>query len=195
MSDLLVFRHKIFREKLHWLPVCDSGLDHDEYDAVSDNLAIFLEGRVVGSVRFTPGTERYMLERDFSRLLVPDEILRKGARSAEISRFAVDATELGGRLTAPASRLLYLSLWQWAQWNNIRWMYFVVEPCMYRRLVTLGFPIRPVGVPRPLDGGVLSMAGYFDWEAMRGEVIRSLRSRVALPGACPIQWHECDYSH
>ncbi|MBW7567647.1 hypothetical protein KIF54_14355 [Chromobacterium subtsugae] len=136
-----------------------------------------------------------MLEKDFSRLLVPDEILYKGGASAEISRFAVDTETLGRKLTASASRLLYLSLWQWAEWNEIRWMYFVVEPSMYRRLVALGFPIRPVGVPRPLDGGVLSMAGYFDWGQIRGEVIRSLRSRVALPDACPAQWREYDYSH
>nr|WP_244999301.1 acyl-homoserine-lactone synthase [Chromobacterium subtsugae]AAP32920.1 CviI [Chromobacterium violaceum] len=195
MLDLLAFRHKIFRENLRWLPVCGNGLDRDEYDAISDNLAICLDGQVVGSVRFTPGTERYMLEKDFSRLLVPDEILYKGGASAEISRFAVDTETLGRKLTASASRLLYLSLWQWAEWNEIRWMYFVVEPSMYRRLVALGFPIRPVGVPRPLDGGVLSMAGYFDWGQIRGEVIRSLRSRVALPDACPAQWREYDYSH
>ncbi|KZE84794.1 hypothetical protein AWB61_21510 [Chromobacterium sp. F49] len=52
MLDLLAFRHKIFRENLRWLPVCGNGLDRDEYDAISDNLAICLDGQVVGSVRF-----------------------------------------------------------------------------------------------------------------------------------------------
>ncbi|WP_434630512.1 acyl-homoserine-lactone synthase [Chromobacterium sp. CV08] len=194
-TDLLAFRHRIFRENLGWLPTCPSGLDCDEYDGISDNLAMCRDGRVVGSVRFTPGTERFMLEKDFSRLLIPDEVLRKGESSAEVSRFAVDVAGLGGRLTASASRLLYCSLWQWAEWNGIRWMYFVVEPCMYRRLASMGLPVRPVGVPRALEGGVLSMAGYFDWSEMKPEVIRSLRSRVALPDACPEQWREYDYSH
>nr|WP_282598225.1 acyl-homoserine-lactone synthase [Chromobacterium violaceum] len=194
MNELMSFRHRVFRDRLKWLPVSPDGLDWDEYDAFSANLAITRDGEVVGSVRFTPGSERYMLERDFSTLLVSGEKLWKGRDSAEISRFAIDAGKLSGGERGAASRLLYFALWQWASWNDIRWMYFVVEPCMYRRLASLGLPVRPLGVPRPLGGGVLSMAGYFDWSEMNPEVIRSLRARIASD-AFQEQWHEFDCSH
>ncbi|MEO2216655.1 acyl-homoserine-lactone synthase [Chromobacterium vaccinii] len=194
MNELMSFRHRVFRDRLKWLPASPDGLDWDEYDAFSANLAITRAGDVVGSVRFTPGSERYMLERDFSTLLVAGEKLRKGGDSAEISRFAMDTGKLSGVERSAASRLLYFALWQWASWNDIRWMYFVVEPCMYRRLVSLGLPVRPLGIPRPLGGGVLSMAGCFDWSEMNPEVIRSLRLRIASD-AFQEQSHAFDYSH
>ncbi|WP_199154191.1 acyl-homoserine-lactone synthase [Chromobacterium sp. ASV23] len=193
-KDLMSFRHRVFRESLGWLPVAPNGSDRDEYDVVSNNLAICQSKDVVGSLRFTPGTQDYMLEKDFSRLLSSRETIRKGGNSAEISRFAVDPT-LSPQLRGSAAQLLYLGLWQWAEWNNLRWMYFVVVPSMYRRLVSLGLPVRPLGVPRPLDGGVMSMAGYFDWHAVNMEAIHSLRLNVALPDACPKRWREYDYSH
>ncbi|POZ61065.1 acyl-homoserine-lactone synthase [Chromobacterium alticapitis] len=191
---LMRFRHRIFREALGWVPVSPSGMDRDEYDALSHNLAVSWRGSVVGSMRFTPGERPYMLESDFAQLLCDGDFIRKGRGSAEVSRFAVDAS-LPADLRAAASRLLYLGLWQWAEWNDVRWMYFVVVPGMYRRLQSLGLPVHPMGGLRPLDGGVMSMAGYFDWHAVDMDAIHSLRESVALSDACPERWREYDYSH
>nr|WP_199068502.1 acyl-homoserine-lactone synthase [Chromobacterium sp. ASV5] len=195
LQQQLAFRHKVFREQLGWVPVRDDGLDSDRYDGFSDNLALWHGKQVVGSVRFTLGSEPFMLEHEFSRLLVPGETLVKGRRSAEITRFAIDGQALRGRPAAAAAQLLYLSLWQWAAWNRIRWMYFVVEPRMYRRLAALKFPIQPVGVPRPLDGGVLSMAGCFDWSLVTPEFIQSMQQGVTVSDASQERLREYDYSH
>lgn len=192
--DLLKFRHQVFRVQLGWVPPRPDGLDLDDYDAFSDNLAVIAQQQVVGSARFTPGDQPFMIEREFARLLAPGERIRKGAGCGEITRFAVGKT-ISSRETRAIARLLYLSLWEWSRANEVRWLYFVVEPSFYRHLSRMGFPIQPVGVPRPLDGGVMSVAGCFDWEQADPEFIKSLRREVAAPRECVRSWLEYDRAH
>ncbi|BEV73253.1 hypothetical protein THUN1379_27350 [Paludibacterium sp. THUN1379] len=193
-TELLRFRHRIFREQLRWVPLSVDGLDRDEYDDFSDNLGVFIQQRVVGSVRMTPGHQPFMLEKEFSALLPDGWCLHKGAASAEITRFAVE-TDAQGRRIEPAAMLLYYCLFRWAELHQVRWMYFVVEPAFYRRLDRLGFPIRPIGPARPLDGGVVSQAAYFDWQAAEPAFIRWLRQAVESPAAAPAQSHVSGYWH
>ncbi|MBV8046462.1 MAG: GNAT family N-acetyltransferase [Paludibacterium sp.] len=193
-TALLRFRHRIFREELRWVPVSVDGLDRDEYDGFSENLGVFVNQRVVGSVRMTPGHQRFMIEKEFSALLPAGWSLRKGADCAEVTRFAVEADQRGRRLE-PAAMLLYHCLYRWAELNHVRWMYFVVEPPFYRRLARMGFPIFPIGEAKPLDGGVVSQAAYFDWRHAKPEFIRWLRQAVEYPVAIQAQSHASGYWH
>ena len=195
MKQLWAFRHRIFRELLQWVPLCEDGFDRDAYDDFSDNLMLSRGGQVVGAIRLTTGDHPFMLEVEFSRLLAPGERIGKGCEYSEITRLAVDRSVLGARESIMAARLLYLGAWLWSQVRGVRWMYFVVEPVFYRRLVMMGFPIVPVGIPRPLDGGVMSMTGLLDWGQAKTELIRSLNRGVSSPSACQELWHEYDYSH
>jgi acyl-homoserine lactone synthase len=194
-KQLWAFRHRIFREQLAWVPVCEDGYDRDSYDDFSDNLALYRDGQVVGAIRLTGGQNPFMLEEEFSGLLASGECIGKGREYSEITRLAIDRHALSGRESVMAARMLYLGAWLWSQIHGVRWMYFVVEPVFYRRLVMFGFPIVPVGVPRPLDGGVMSMAGLLDWRQARPELIRSLCPGVTVSDACQELWHEYDYSH
>lgn len=193
-TELMRFRHRIFREQLHWVAESSDGLDRDEYDTFSDNFAVLNRNHVVGSVRMTPGNCPFMIEREFLPLLPSGVRLQKGDGSAEITRFAVGVDERGRRIET-ATRLLYLSLYQWAQSNRVRWMYFVVEPAFFRRIVRLGFPASAIGDARPLDGGVMSQAGCLDWDQADGDFIRWLRSVLSVPAAAPAQSHVSGYSH
>ncbi|QND87045.1 N-acyl-L-homoserine lactone synthetase [Chromobacterium vaccinii] len=151
MKQLWAFRHRIFREQLQWVPLCEDGFDRDAYDDFSDNLMLSRGGQVVGAIRLTTGDHPFMLEVEFSRLLAPGERIGKGCEYSEITRLAVDRSVLGARESIMAARLLYLGAWLWSQVRGVRWMYFVVEPVFYRRLVMMGFPIVPVGIPRPVQ--------------------------------------------
>ncbi|QEL57649.1 acyl-homoserine-lactone synthase [Chromobacterium paludis] len=192
---LWAFRHKIFREQLGWVPVCEDGLDRDDYDDFSDNLALYRAGEVVGAIRLTGGESPFMLEAEFSRLLPRGETIVKGREYSEITRLAIDREALGGRESVMAARMLYLGAWLWSRIRGVRWMYFVVQPVFYRRLVMFGFPIVPVGVPLPLDGGVMSMTGLLDWRQAPPELIHSLCPGVSVSDACQALWREYDYSH
>ncbi|MDF0606184.1 GNAT family N-acetyltransferase [Neisseriaceae bacterium TC5R-5] len=177
--ELMRFRHRVFREELGWLPVDEFGLDYDNYDSYSDNYVVLSEGRVVGCVRFTLGDKPFMLEKEFSSLLFYGESLIKSRHTAEVTRFAVSSS-LDPQQAKKVARLLYLSLWEWSLINEISQLYFVVKPAFYRRLLAMGFPITPVGMPRPLDGGVMSQAGYFDWRQATHLLVNSLRKEISL---------------
>ncbi|OQS42087.1 hypothetical protein B0T45_07635 [Chromobacterium haemolyticum] len=188
-TDLLKFRHHIFRERLHWVAPSADGLDRDEYDDFSDNLAVQDSHGIVGSVRLTHGSHPFMIEREFSRLLASGEKILKGEKAAEITRFAVDK-HISPQQMRVVGRLLYLSLLEWSQLRGIERMYFVVEPVFYRHIVRMGFPVVPVGVPMHLDGGVLSMAGYVDWPQAEPEFILGLRKGIEAPKERVGAWRE-----
>ncbi|UJB32295.1 acyl-homoserine-lactone synthase [Chromobacterium sp. Beijing] len=193
-TDLLKFRHHVFREQLHWVAPSADGLDRDEYDDFSDNLAVQDMHGVLGSVRLTHGTHPFMIEREFSRLLASGEKILKGARTAEITRFAVDK-RISPQQMKEVGRLLYLSLLEWSLPRGIERMYFVVEPVFYRHIVRMGFPVVPVGVPMHLDGGVLSMAGYVDWSQAEPEFILGLRKGIEAPRELARAWREFEAQH
>jgi N-acyl-L-homoserine lactone synthetase len=174
-TALMRFRHRIFREELRWLPESVDGLDRDGYDLFSDNYAVSRGDEVVGSVRMTSGIYPFMIEREFRRLLPEGWGLEKSARSAEITRFAVGANALGHRPEV-IGRLLYLCMHQWAERHQVRLMFFVVEPRFFRLLARQGFPAFAIGPALPLEGGVLSQAGYFDWHRAEPAFIHWLQS-------------------
>ena len=192
-TELMRFRHQIFREALRWVPESVDGLDRDEYDRYSHNYAVTRQGRVVGSVRLTPGGSPFMIEREFKRLLPEGVLIENGVGSAEITRFAVETDKRGRRLEA-ATRLLYFCLYQWSRLNDVHRMYFVVEPRFFSHIRQLGFPAFPIGKARPLDGGVMSQAAFLDWHQAGGVFIRWLRSVPEDPVASPEQWRASGYS-
>lgn len=193
-TALMRFRHQVFREQLRWLPESIDGLDRDEYDAFSDNYAVLCHQQVIGSVRLTPGHCPFMIEREFKRLLPEGGVLEKDARTAEITRFAV-GVDASGRRPEMAARLLYCSLYLWARAHRVDRMYFVVEPAFFRHIMRLGFPAHAIGSARPLDGGVVSQAGYLDWRQATAPFIHWLRSVIASPAANPAQSRAFDCLH
>lgn len=193
-TELMRFRHRIFREQLRWVPESSDGLDRDEYDPFSDNFAVLDKNRVVGSLRLTPGQCRFMIEREFSALLPEGWTLHKGSNSAEITRLAIDVRRQRDRADS-ASHLLYFTLYQWAQLQRVRWMYFVVEPPFFRHIQRLGFPAFAIGPARPLDGGVMSQAAYLDWDLVQPAFIRWLLAGVSGPAAGLEQSRAYGYSH
>lgn len=177
-TELLRFRHKIFREQLRWLPESINGLDADEYDAFSEHFAVFRHRQIIGSIRFTPGHCPFMIEREFAALLPAHSVIHKGQDSAEITRFAVGQDE-HGRSWESAVHLLYYCIYHWAQIHQIRWMYFVVEPLFFRRLLHLGGPVFRLGKALPLEGGVISQAGVVDLQAIKPSFIKKLYASLA----------------
>jgi len=193
-NELMRFRHRIFREELRWLPESQDGSDRDDYDPISDNYAVSVHNQVVGSVRLTLGRHDFMLEHEFLALLPQGWTLHKGEDSAEITRFAV-GQGADGRRSEVAAQLLYFNLYQWSQAQQVRWMYFVVEPSFFRHILRMGFPAFAIGPARALDGGVISQAGYLDWSQATPAFIHWLRSGSVTPVVVQERLHGSDYLH
>jgi N-acyl-L-homoserine lactone synthetase len=178
-------RHEIFREELQWLPLHPQGLDYDRYDEFSDNYAVRSgDGRLVGCVRLTLGNQPYMIEHEFARLLPAGRTLFKSSRTAEVTRLGV-ARDANGRRDPDVSRLIYFATHTWAMRHQVSWMYFVTVPTYTVRLSRVGFPTRLLAEPREMDGGVMSEAGYFDWDAVDPDFMRRLQHGMRIGRTAP----------
>lgn len=173
-------RHEIFREELQWLPLHPEGLDYDRYDEFSDSYAVRTDdGRLVGCVRLTLGNQPYMIEHEFAKLLPAGRALFKSSRTAEITRLGI-ARDAKGRRDPNVSRLVYLAVHTWAIQHQVSWMYFVAVPTFAVLLSRVGFPTQLLAEPREMDGGVISVAGYFDWDAVDPDFMSRLRHGVRM---------------
>ena len=62
-------RHRVFAEKLRWVPETHDQLESDIYDAWSTSIGLFSNQQLLGMVRMTPAPFPFMLESEFSGCL------------------------------------------------------------------------------------------------------------------------------
>ena len=163
-------RHRVFCEELGWVPRSRSLLETDEYDKYTTSLGVFDQQHVlVACTRVaSPGTP-FMIEKEFSSLIDPSHKIRKQNDIAEVSRSCVapEARSLSVYGTFGACRvsmLVYKVVYQWCSVNNIRYVYTVVEPRLYRALRAQGFQMQLVGAPVTMPDGCVAMAAIIDWQ-------------------------------
>jgi acyl homoserine lactone synthase len=138
-------RHRIFCEELGWVPRSESMLEIDEYDKYTISIGVFDQKHVlIACTRLAlPGTP-FMIEKDFSSLISPLHEIRKHDDTTEVSRTCVapEARRLSVRGTFGVFRvsmLGYKGVYQLCSLNNLRYVYTVVEPRLYRTLRAQGF--------------------------------------------------------
>lgn len=157
-------RHRVFAERLKWVPVRHDGLDRDIYDTHSHSIGVFTEpSQIVGVVRLTPAPGPFMLEREFSACLAGTHLIRKAPDTAEISRLAVDPTEAYRGLSARVVETIFEGMYQWCQLHDVRYTYMVSGSRLVRVVQRLGWPFVLVGQPITLPpAGVCSVAALLD---------------------------------
>lgn len=159
-------RHDIYCQSLHWLPVQPNGLERDHYERGSKSLGIFREPQeLLGAVRMIPSPCPFMLEGPFAELIGPHHNIRKDPDTAEVTRLAVRS---GGPMSSVSlSALLYKAIYQWSCFEQVRYLYMVVETRYLRALLRQGFPCVPIGPPRLMGPHTLCQAALLDWDQFR----------------------------
>lgn len=146
-------RKKVFIDRFGWrLPAKGSWLEIDQFD---NDFAIYLlarspEGRHRGSVRLLPSSRPHMLNTLFSHLCpggVPD-----GDDCWEISRLVTSPPDAPGTAVLRIHRLLALALVEFARDNGIRRYTLVAEAHRVPALLSLGWPVIPLGLPTVVEG-------------------------------------------
>ncbi|HEY0412222.1 MAG TPA: acyl-homoserine-lactone synthase [Allosphingosinicella sp.] len=149
-------RKQVFVDRCGWrLPAKGSWLEVDQFD---DDFAVYLlarspEGRHQGSVRLLPSSRPHMLESLFSHLC-PDGV-PGGDDCWEISRLVTRADDAAGTAVLRVHRLLALALVEFAAANRIRRYTLVAEACRVPALLSVGWPVVPLGLPTETDGELL----------------------------------------
>lgn len=162
-------RHKVFAEKLKWVPESKPRLESDVYDAWSTSIGLFSgQKQLLGMVRMTPAPFPFMLESEFSGCLVGSHHVRKELDTAEITRLAVDPGITDRGLSAKIMRTIFKGMYHWTLANDIRYTYMVVENRLLRVVQRIGWPCRAIGAPvviPPAD--VLSVGALLDLDEFR----------------------------
>ncbi|MFL6846553.1 MAG: acyl-homoserine-lactone synthase [Allosphingosinicella sp.] len=146
-------RKQVFVDRFGWqLPAKGSWLEVDQFD---DDFAVYLlarspEGRHQGSVRLLPSSRPHMLSALFSHLCpggVP-----VGDDCWEISRLVTAPPDAPGTMVLKLHRLLALALVEFAQDNGIRRYTLVAEAHRVPALLSVGWPVIPLGLPTIVNG-------------------------------------------
>ena len=166
-------RHRVFAEKLQWVPERKDQLESDVYDAWSTSIGLFSsQQQLLGMVRMTPAPLPFMLESEFSGCLVGSHRVRKDLDTAEITRLAVDPTITDRGHSAKVMRTIIKGSYQWCLANDVRYTYVVVENRLIRALRLMGWPCRPIGEPVALPpADVLSIAALIDLDEFRSNAM------------------------
>lgn len=147
-------RHKVFVERLGWSDLRrPDGLERDEYDDLSSTTHLFLmEGAAVaGGLRLTPLDGPNLLFDHFSHM-VERPLPWARSEGADWTRFYVAdrrAQRLGPDSPAGA---LYCSAMQYALARDWRYLTFVSKPAMIEILLSIGWQVTPLGMPRIVEG-------------------------------------------
>ena len=161
-------RHRVFAEKLKWVPEMNDRLESDVYDAWSTSIGLFSHQRLLGMVRMTPAPFPFMLESEFSGCLVGSRHVRKELDTAEITRLAVDPSIADWGLSARLMRTIFKGMYHWTLANNIRYTYLVVESRLLRVVRRIGWPCHAIGAPVALPpADVLSVGALLDLDEFR----------------------------
>ena len=162
-------RHRVFAEKLQWVPERNDQLESDVYDAWSTSIGLFSkQQQILGMVRMTPAPFPFMLESEFSGCLVGSHLVRKELDTAEITRLAVDPSITDRGLSAKLMRTIFKGMYQWTLANNIRYTYLVVESRLLRVVQWIGWPCHAIGAPVALPpANVLSVGALLDLDEFR----------------------------
>jgi N-acyl-L-homoserine lactone synthetase len=147
-------RKRVFVDRLGWeLPARGSWLEVDEFD---NDHAVYLlarsasSGRHEGSVRLLPSTQPNIFASIFSSLSATG--VPTGSDCWEISRLVTAPADANGTTILKVHRYLALALVEFAALNGIRYFSLVTEPHRVPALLSVGWEVRPLGLPSIVMG-------------------------------------------
>lgn len=174
-------RKRVFVDILGWdLPVPGCWLEMDEFD---NEFAVYLlarsaaTGRHLGSVRLLQTTNRHMLGTLFAELCAGE--VPTGEDCWEISRLLTPPSSVAGMSVVKVHRLLAMGLTEFAVLNRISRYSMVIESERLPALLSIGWQVQPLGLPRLWMGQMLQAVQI----NVSDETLRVLRARLHVAGS------------
>ena len=173
LTQAYQLRHRVFAERLKWVPERADRLEADLYDAWSSSIGVFADDtKLLGLVRMTHAPVPFMLESEFSACLVGSHRVRKETDTAEITRLAVDPAIVDRGLSAKLMKTIFKGMYLWCLLHEVRYTYMVVEHRLLRVVQRMGWPCHAIGAPVALPPAeVLSIGGLLDLEEFRHQAL------------------------
>lgn len=172
-------RKRVFVDTLGWkLASACSWLEIDDFD---DHRAVYLLARSMGSgdhegsVRLLPTDGPHMLSSLFRHLCAGP--LPVGEGVWEISRLVSRPADVAGASVLKVHRLLALALVEFALLNSIRCYTLVTEAHRVPALLSVGWPVSPLGLPTETLGQKLQALQI----SILPATLTRMRERLRIP--------------
>ena len=164
LTQAYQLRHRVFAERLKWVPQTEDRQEMDMYDLWGITVGLSdCEGVLLGMARLLPSSGKFMLEHEFGTLLPRDYTIRKEQDTAEITRLTVNPDIRDPKISSRIMLGVLKGIYQWAVENEIRYYYLEVEHRFLRVLRMLGFPCEPIGpVVKLPPAGAEAVAALYD---------------------------------
>lgn len=164
MVQAYQLRHRVFAERLKWVPESEDRQEMDMYDLWGVTIGVFgLDGVLLGMARLLPSSGEFMLGNEFGALLPREYVVRKEQDTAEITRLTVNPDIEDPKFSTRVMLGVLKGIYQWAVENEIRYYYLEVEHRFLRALRMLGFPCEPIGpVVKLPPAGAEAVAALYD---------------------------------
>lgn len=174
-------RKRVFVDKLGWdLPSRNSWLEVDEFD---NDYAVYLlaraprTGRHEGSVRLLPSTRPHVLANLFPELCAEGVPVKDDCW--EISRLVTPPAATSGTAVVRVHRTIALALVEFAELNGIKSYSLVTEPHRVPALLSVGWEVRPLGLPTTCMGQKLQALEIL----IGADTLVSMRRRLGIEQA------------
>ena len=145
-------RKRVFVDQLGWnLPSPSSWLEVDDFDSEHAIylLALSPAGHHEGSLRLLPSLQNHLLGALFPDLC--EQEVPRGEDCWEISRLVAAPSSKAGTSILRLHRILALALVEFALLNDIRRYTLVAEAHRVPTLLSVGWRVRPLGLPRIIE--------------------------------------------
>ncbi|HBC7420626.1 TPA: acyl-homoserine-lactone synthase [Serratia marcescens] len=143
-NELYRLRKKTFNDRLGWDVTCKFDMEFDEFDNIGTRYILGMyRGELICSVRFTSLAQPNMITHTFQAYFDTVPLPSAGTES---SRFFVDKTRARQLLGEhyPVSRILFLSMINWAIHNEKDGIHTIVSRAMLTILKRSGWQINPL---------------------------------------------------
>ncbi|MCP3380281.1 acyl-homoserine-lactone synthase [Bradyrhizobium sp. CCGUVB4N] len=186
LAEMHRLRYRVFKQRLDWDVQVSGDMEVDEFDVLRPVHLLHrsTHGRIQGCVRLLPSNGPTMI-RDTFPILLDGQAVPRSDHVWESSRFALDvspdAPKAGGGL-ASATYELFAGMVEFGLSINLAEIVTVTDARMERILRRAGWPLRPIGKPRPL-GNTLALAGYLE---VSTDALERIRKSGQIPG--PVLW-------
>jgi N-acyl-L-homoserine lactone synthetase len=186
LAEMHRLRYRVFKQRLEWDVQVSGDMEVDEFDVLRPVhlLQRSTDGRIQGCVRLLPSTGPIML-RDTFPILLDGQPVPRSDQVWESSRFAVDASPdapKGAGGLAAATCELFAGMIEFGLSIRLTEIVTVTDTRIERILRRAGWPLRPIGKPRPL-GNTMAVAGYLQ---VSTDALERIRDAGRISG--PVLW-------
>ncbi|WP_050426491.1 acyl-homoserine-lactone synthase [Bradyrhizobium tropiciagri] len=186
LAEMHRLRYRVFKLRLNWNVWVSGDMEIDEYDVLRPVHLLHraTDGRIQGCVRLLPSTGPTMLREIFS-VLLDGQGAPRSSQVWESSRFALDVPpdtpKASGGLAA-ATYELFAAMIEFGLSTGLTEIVTVTDARMDGILRRAGWPLRSIGMPRPL-GNTTALAGYLE---VSTDALERIRKAGRMSG--PVLW-------